>query len=56
MARKRLIRTSALRRRDRLVLRLLAHHTGEHFEGVRTDIAWGPVFSRDPALAPPATG
>ena len=54
VARKRLIRTSALRRRDRLVLRVLAHHTGEHFDGVRTDIAWGPVFPCDPAMLPPA--
>ena len=48
VARKRLIRSAALRRRDRLVLGVLAHHTGQRFEGVRTDISWGPVFSRDP--------
>ncbi len=48
VARKRLIRSAALRRRDRLVLSVLAHHTGRRFEGVRTDISWGPVFSRDP--------
>lgn len=48
--RKRLIRTAALRRRDRLSLRVLAHHTGQSFEGVRTDIAWAPTF-RPPAAA-----
>ncbi|MCC6238352.1 MAG: phage portal protein [Dehalococcoidia bacterium] len=48
--RKRLIRTAAFRQRDRLALRVLEHHTGARFEGVRTDIAWGPVFSRDPSL------
>ena len=48
VARKRLIRCAALRRRDRLVLSVLAHHTCRQFEGIRTDISWGPVFSRDP--------
>ncbi len=48
--RKRLVRTAALRQRDRLILRVLEHHTGQRFEGVRTDIAWGPVFARDPSL------
>lgn len=47
VARKRLIRTAALRRRDALMLRVLAHHTGRSFDGVRTDIAWAPVFPRD---------
>ena len=47
VARKRLIRTAALRRRDALMLRVLAHHTGRSFEGVRTDITWAPVFPRD---------
>lgn len=56
VARKRLIRTAAMRRRDALILRLLAHHTGRRFEGVRTDIEWGPIFSRDPgALLPGGT-
>ena len=49
VARKRLTRTGALRRRDSLILRVLAHHSGQSFDGVRTDISWGPVFSRDPA-------
>ena len=31
-----------------LILRVIEHHTGQRFEGVRTDIAWGPVFSRTP--------
>ncbi len=48
--RKRLVRTAAFRQRDRLVLRVLEHHTGQRYEGVRTDIAWGPVFPRDPSL------
>ena len=47
VARKRLIRTAALRQRDALMLRVLAHHTGRSFEGVRTDITWAPVFPRD---------
>ena len=50
VGRKRLIRTAALRQRDRLALAVLAHHTGRPAlaASVRTDIAWGPVFSRDP--------
>jgi hypothetical protein len=51
VGRKRLIRTAALRRRDRLILRVIDHHTGRRLhEGVRTDVAWGPVFPRDPAM------
>lgn len=48
--RKRLVRTAALRQRDRLILRVLEHHTGQRFEGVRTDIVWGPVFPRDAGM------
>ncbi len=48
--RKRLVRSAALRRRDQLILRVIEHHTGQRFDGVRTDIAWGPVFPRDPSL------
>ena len=48
--RKRLVRTAALRQRDRLILRVLEQHTGQRFEGVRTDIAWGPIFPRDSGL------
>jgi hypothetical protein len=44
VARKRLIRTAALRQRDRLILGVLGHHTGRTFEGVRTDITWAPTF------------
>ncbi|MYI81833.1 MAG: phage portal protein [Chloroflexi bacterium] len=47
VARKRLIRSAAMRRRDRLMLRVLAHHTGRRFEGVRTEIAWSGIFSGD---------
>jgi hypothetical protein len=51
VARKRLIRSAALRRRDRLILRVLGHHTGRRLEeGIRTEIAWGPVFPRDPGM------
>ena len=51
VARKRLIRTAALRRRDALILRVLGHHTGRALlDGVRTDVSWGPVFSRDPGM------
>ena len=47
VARKRLIRSAAMRKRDRLMLRVLAHHSGRRFEGVRTDIAWSPIFTGD---------
>ena len=36
-----------LRQRDALMLRVLAHHAGRSFEGVRTDITWAPVFPHD---------
>jgi hypothetical protein len=30
---------------------VIDHHTGRRLhEGVRTDVAWGPVFPRDPAM------
>ena len=44
VSRKRLIRTAALRQRDRLILRVLGHHTGLPTEGLRTEIRWGPIF------------
>lgn len=47
VARKRLIRTAAFRQRDRLILRVAGHHLGERFEGIRTDIGWGPIFDRE---------
>jgi len=62
VARKRLIRTAAMRRRDALILRMIAHHTGRAFDAIRTDIEWGPIFSRDPgsllpaSISPPAAG
>jgi hypothetical protein len=55
VARKRLIRSAALRRRDRLALRVLDHHTGRTLlDGVRTDIVWGPMFTAQPGLVPAA--
>ena len=47
LLRRRLIRNAALRQGDALMLRVLAHHTGATFEGIRTDITWAPVFPRD---------
>ncbi len=38
--RKRLIRTAALRRRDRLALAVAGHHLGRDFAGVDTTIEW----------------
>ena len=29
------------------MLRVLAHHSGRRFEGVRTEISWAPVFGED---------
>ena len=50
VARKRMIRTTAMRARDRLILRIAGHHTGRTFEDVRTDIEWDAVFTRDPGM------
>ncbi len=57
VARKRLIRSAAFRRRDRLILDVAAAHTGRAFDHVRTEVAWGPVFTHDPGMrvAPPVT-
>jgi len=55
VARKRLVRTAALRQRDRLILRVLERHTGTSYEGVRTDIEWAepaPIV-REVATRPP---
>ena len=49
VARKRLVRTAAMRQRDRLILRVLEHHSGQRLGPVRTDIAWAPVFPREGA-------
>ncbi len=51
VARKRLIRTAVLRRRDRIALRVLGHHTGRALlDGLRTDIVWSPMFVAEPGL------
>ncbi len=47
VTRKRLVRTAALRQRDRLILRVIERHTGRSFGGLRTDIEWAettPIF------------
>ena len=44
VARKRLIRTAAMRRRDRLVLAIAGHHLGRSFDGVDTTVEWSPVI------------
>lgn len=55
VARKRLIRTAAMRRRDRLILAILGHHTHRDLlTGVRTDIAWAPALAPHLAAAPEA--
>ena len=48
VARKRLVRSAALMQRDRLILAVLAHHTDQSFEGVRTELKWAPTFPREP--------
>ncbi len=54
VARKRLVRSAAMRRRDRLILRVLRHHTGARLdEGIHTEVVWGPLFSRDPGMLVP---
>ena len=44
VARKRLIRTAAMRRRDRLILAIAGHHLGRSFEGIDTTVEWSPVI------------
>ena len=55
VARKRMIRTAAMRRRDALALRIAAHHmlpqSARRFESVRTGIEWAPVLPAPPAEA-----
>jgi hypothetical protein len=53
--RKRLIRTAAMRRRDRLALAVAGHHLGRSFEGVETDIEWAPVLPGAALAARPAS-
>ncbi len=45
--RKRLIRSAAFRRRNEMVLRILAQETGEQFAPYRTRVVWGPVLPQD---------
>ena len=47
VARKRLIRGAAFRRRNEMVLRILEQQTGESFAPYRTRIVWGPVLPQD---------
>ena len=48
VARKRLIRTAAMRRRDRLILAVAGHHLGRSFDGVDTTVEWSPVLAVEP--------
>ncbi|MCK9487550.1 MAG: phage portal protein [Dehalococcoidia bacterium] len=48
--RKRLIRTAALRRRDRLVLAVAGQHLGRDFRSVETAVRWASAI---PEAAPP---
>jgi hypothetical protein len=45
--RKRLVRTSAYKRRNELILRLLEQQTGVSYTPYRTRIVWGPVLPED---------
>ncbi|MFH1662315.1 MAG: phage portal protein [Chloroflexota bacterium] len=45
--RKRLIRTTALRRRNHLILKLLEKYRNQNFGSYRLDIIWTPVLPRD---------
>ncbi|MCH7484442.1 MAG: phage portal protein [Chloroflexi bacterium] len=47
VARKRLIRGAALRRRNEMVLRILEGQTGESYAPYRSRIAWAPVLPQD---------
>jgi len=47
IARKRLIRGAAFRRRNEMALRILEQQTGETFAPYRTRIVWGPVLPQD---------
>ncbi len=51
VARKRLIRTAAMRRRDRLILAIAGHHLGRAFEGVDTTVEWSPVVPTEATAA-----
>ena len=47
VARKRLIRGAAFRRRNEMILRILEQHTGESFAPYRTRVVWPPVLPED---------
>ncbi|MEO8457187.1 MAG: phage portal protein [Chloroflexota bacterium] len=47
VARKRLIRGAAFRRRNEMILRLLEQHTGETFAPYRTRVIWPPALPQD---------
>jgi len=47
VARKRLVRGAAFRRRNEMILRILEQHIGEPFAPYRTRIVWGPVLPQD---------
>jgi hypothetical protein len=45
--RKRLIRQSAFKRRNEMILRILERETGESFAPYRTRAVWGPLMPQD---------
>ncbi len=45
--RKRLIRNTAYRERNRLILRLIEKYTGQDFGDYRLEMVWSPVLPRD---------
>ena len=47
VARKRLIRGAAFRRRNEMILRILEQYTGETFAPYRTRVVWAPVLPQD---------
>jgi hypothetical protein len=47
VARKRLIRGAAFRRRNEMILRILEQQTGESYAPYRSRVAWGPVLPQD---------
>ncbi|MFH1140910.1 MAG: phage portal protein [Chloroflexota bacterium] len=46
-SRKRLIRTAAYRKRNDMILALLAQKTGAPFAGIHSDIVWSPLLPQD---------
>jgi hypothetical protein len=47
VARKRLIRGAAFRRRNEMILRILEQQTGESFAPYRTRMVWGSILPQD---------